>query len=85
MGRDDAEPVEIPRQAYTELKTLRQMGTHDMESGEVLDGLEAYNFESARRWVLDNPDAYMRLLYETLRDETPTETFRDEPPSEDEA
>lgn len=70
MSDSDTEPVPVPRQVHCELKTLRQMGTHDMLSEEVLDGLEAYNFDAAKTWVLEHPDEYVRSLEVGMRDES---------------
>lgn len=70
MSDSDAEPVTVPRQVHCELKTLRQMGTHDLLSAEVLDALEAYSFEATREWVLEHPDEYVRAVYQGTEDET---------------
>lgn len=70
MDESDTEPVAVPRQVHCELKTLDQMGTHDMLTGEVIDGLEAYDFEAARAWVLENPEEYVRAVRRGTRDET---------------
>ncbi|MFC6823951.1 hypothetical protein [Halopelagius fulvigenes] len=64
MSDSDTGPVAVPRQVHCELVTMRQMGTHDMLSEEVLDGLAEYNFDAARQWVLEHPDEYVRALDE---------------------
>ncbi|MFC4553290.1 MULTISPECIES: hypothetical protein [Halorussus] len=74
MEDGENEPVEVPRQVYCELKTMRQMGTHEPLSDEVLDGLETYNFRAAREWVLDNPEAYVRTVYDGMVDATSSES-----------
>lgn len=74
MSDSDTEPVTVPRQVHCELKTLRQMGTHEMLSEDVLDGLEKYNFDAARQWVLEHPDEYVRSLEAGMRDETIADT-----------
>ncbi|WP_224270010.1 hypothetical protein [Haloprofundus salinisoli] len=74
MGDSDTEPVAVPRQVHCELKTLRQMGTHELLSEEVLDGLETYNFGTARQWVIENPEAYVQAVYHGTRDETVADT-----------
>lgn len=70
MGDSDTEPVAVPRQVHCELKTLQQMGTHDLLSEEVFEVLEAYDFEATRKWALEHPDQYVRAVYEGTRDET---------------
>ena len=70
MRESDEGPVAVPRQVHCELQTLRQMGTHDLLSGEVLDALETYNFEATRDWVVDHPDEYVRAVYRGTVDET---------------
>ncbi|SFG63084.1 hypothetical protein SAMN04488063_2651 [Halopelagius inordinatus] len=70
MSESDTGPVTVPRQVHCELTTMRQMGTHDMLSEDVLDGLETYNFDAARQWVLEHPDEYVRSLEQGMRDET---------------
>lgn len=67
MSDSDTGPVAVPRQVHLELLTMRQMGTHDMLSEDVLDGLEEYNFDAAREWVLEHPDEYVRALDEGTR------------------
>lgn len=69
----DAESEEVPRQVYIELKTLRQMGVDLADPDAVVAGLDAYNFETALDWVLENPDAYERTVREGMVDETVAE------------
>ena len=68
MGERDTEPVAVPRRVHCELETLRQMGTHDMGSEEVLDGLKEYDFGAALEWVLENPEKYVRAVDAGTRD-----------------
>ena len=70
MGDSDTEPVAVPRQVHCELETVRQMGTHDLLSEEVLDALEFYDFEATREWVLEHPDEYVRAVHQGTRDES---------------
>lgn len=67
---EDAEPVEVPRQVYCELKTLRQMGTDPTDPEAVVARLDAYNFETALNWVLENPERYVRTVDAGMVDET---------------
>jgi hypothetical protein len=69
MSGDTNEPVEIPRQAYVELTTLAQVGTHGLTTEEVLDGLAAYDFDAAREWILEHPDLYERALRDGMERE----------------
>lgn len=64
------DPVSVPRQVHCELKTLRQMRTHDLLSEEVLEALDDYGFEATREWILDNPDRYVRAVYCGTEDRT---------------
>lgn len=68
-SESESGPVAMPRQVYCEIKTVRQMGLYDMYSEEVIEGLEAYNFDTALEWVLDNPEEYVRALDEGMEDE----------------
>ena len=61
-SESDADPVAVPWQVHCEIRTLRQMNTHEMRSAEALDAMEAYNFDAALSWTLDNPDAYLRAV-----------------------
>ena len=61
-GMGDAERAEVPRQVYSELATLRQMGTDLADPEEVVARLDACNFEAALEWMFENPDAYERLI-----------------------
>lgn len=69
-GMGETERVEMPRQVYCELKTLRQMGTPLADADAVVARLDAYDFRAAREWVLDNPDRYVRAVREGMADET---------------
>ena len=60
MNESETEPVAVPWRVHCEIRTLSQMGTHEMDSAEALEGMEAYNFEAALSWALDNPEAYLR-------------------------
>lgn len=62
MGGTDGEDVEVPFQVYCELETMQQMGTYDMASEEVLDGLAEYDFHAARDWVIEHPDEYIQVI-----------------------
>lgn len=61
---DDDGPVAVPRQVHCELQTLRQMGGHDLLSTEVLDVLDAYDFDATREWAIEHPDRYVRAVRE---------------------
>lgn len=64
MDESDSGPVTVPPQVACELETLKQMGTHDLASAEVLDGLAEYDFHAARQWIVEHPDEYMRAVRE---------------------
>lgn len=66
----EAEPVEVPRQVYCELKTLRQMGVDPVDPDAVLARLDDYEFEAALDWVLENPDEYVRTVRAGMVDGT---------------
>lgn len=68
MQATDQGPVTVPRQVHCELRTLRQMGNHDLLSGDVLDVMEHYEFEAARTWALEHPDESVRAVVEGTRD-----------------
>lgn len=70
MDESDSDPVAVPRQVHCELETLRQMGTHDLLSEEVLEAVEAYHFEATREWILEHPEKYVRAVSEGTVDET---------------
>lgn len=61
MGDQSRQP--IPPQVHCELKTLHQMGTHDMGSEEVVEGLREYDFTAALDWVLENPELYIQMVH----------------------
>lgn len=67
---EDADSVEMPRQVYCELKTLRQMGVDLTDADAVTAGLERYNFDAALDWVLDDPEAYVEAVRSGMTDET---------------
>lgn len=69
MSETDDDAVEMPRQVYCEIKTVRQMGLYDVRTEEVIEGLEAYNFDAALEWVLDHPEEYVRAIEEGMVDE----------------
>ena len=60
VTESDSDPVAVPWQVHCEIRTLRQMNTHEMRSAEALEGMEAYKFEAALSWALENPDEYLR-------------------------
>lgn len=70
MADADTAPLAVPRQVHCELETLRQMGTHDLLSADVLDVLERYDFEATRSWALEHPDAYVHAAVNGTVDET---------------
>ena len=69
MAGNDEGDVEVPFQVYCELETMQQMGTYDMASEDVLDGLEEYDFHAARDWVVEHPDEYIRVIEGATRSE----------------
>ncbi|NHN58666.1 MULTISPECIES: hypothetical protein [Halorussus] len=64
----DAEEAEMPRQVYSELATLRQMGTDLSDPQEVVARLDACNFRAALDWLLDSPEAYERIVLDETHD-----------------
>lgn len=62
MRTADAEPVPVPRQVHCELRTLHQLGGVDPLSPSILDVLDAYDFDAAREWAIENPDRYVRAV-----------------------
>lgn len=78
MSDSDSKPVAVPRQVHCELKTLRQLGTHDPFSEEILEAAAAYNFEAAREWIVEHPEQYVRAVYAGTEDETLAGTATDE-------
>lgn len=68
MSDSDTGPVAVPRQVHCELRTLRQIGTHDLLSAEALDAMETYDFRAVRAWALEQPDRYVRAVRAGTRD-----------------
>ncbi|MFC4450047.1 hypothetical protein [Halorussus aquaticus] len=66
----DGEPVEMPRQVYCEFETLGQMGVDVTDPDAVVAGLDAYDFDSALEWLLDNPEQYEQAVRGGRAEET---------------
>lgn len=52
-----SEKVQIPKEVYSQLEALRQLGAVNMFT-EVKHGLRQMGFDEALEWVNKNPETY---------------------------